>query len=131
MPSFSLASTLGGLTTPFGLNPEKTIYLPPAAGEPSLDGEATWTDIAEGRDLYWSWLSNNDWTTLWGVSGGDGATSARGYVRCVDWGGYGTSDRWGDYSCVIHRPAKGEFWVDSRMGFTLRLTDMLRVQTAS
>lgn len=130
MAHFAVASTLAGLDVPFGLAPQQEVYLPPAQGEPNLDGEPTWTDIAEGREFFWEWLPATLWTTLWNAAGGDGALSARGYVRCVDWGGYGAVDRWGDYACLIHRPAQGAFWVASRMKVKLRVTDMLRIRTA-
>jgi hypothetical protein len=127
---YALASTPSGLQAPLALQPAEVRFLPPNAGPLNLNGEPMWIDTREGRELIWEVIRDAEWTTLWAITGGDLAPSANGYIRCVDFGGYGGSDRWGDYSCIIHRPAAGEFGFHWRRRVTVRCTMMERIGDA-
>lgn len=128
--AYSLASTDAGLNTPLAIQPSEVRYLPPDPGPENLLGQPTLTSTKEGRELIWAVAPVEFWTTLWLATGGDSAPFINGYIRCVDFGASGASDRWGDYRCVIWRPTSGMFAIHRRLQVIVRVTRMQRLHDA-
>lgn len=113
--SFSIASTSGGLSTPFSQAPAKIARIEPRRVL-CLDGIEREIGL-EGRVFEWEMLDTSNWHTMAAL-----CTGVAGYVRTQKWIGDGASDDWADYSCILQIPSGAE----SRNG-ALRFNVRLRV----
>lgn len=126
--SFSVATTLGGLSSPFAQPPSRVSRIEPKRIL-CLDGVERENGL-EGRVFEWEILSVADWHTLSAV-----CTGVSGYVRTQDWidpSSPGASDGWGDYSCVLQIPTGAEHRNGAlRYNVKLRVTRMIYQQAAT
>ena len=105
----SVATTLAGLSTPIAGIVTNFDYVAEKAQGDNMLGATIYTGW-EGRILTWKIMDITEFSALWIATGGDSLSSIiGGYIRCPDWGQNAAPELWGDYECVIERPAKGRW----------------------
>lgn len=126
--TFSVATTLGGLTTAFTPAPAVVRRIEPRRVR-CLDGVDREIGL-EGREFVWDVMDVQDWHDLAAI-----CTGIAGYVRTQDWidpTTPGAVDGWGDYSCILQIPTGAESRNGAyRYNVKMLATRMVRQQDAS
>jgi hypothetical protein len=130
---FSVATTSAALSTAFSPAPsaDKLRYVPPKLLGTNLNGFPVYSGY-EGREIEFNALTNAQWSDLLSKTGTTTEKASAGFIRVPDWEFSGSTETWGNYSCVFWQPVEG-MWRQGlyRLNVKLIVKRMIRISTAS